>query len=129
MVACCGAAPPGLEACTTSPPSVPRGIDALLEAYLHVEVRVDTGYQALVRDHPGQVTAPPLKSDPVARLARHLEWQTARKTQSSQRIPVECAIAEAKWWRVLQRFTGRRELLDETINAIAGLVSDRAITW
>jgi hypothetical protein len=43
--------------------------------------------------------------------------------------PVEHAIAEAKWWRVLQRFTGRRELLGETINAIAGLVSDRTITW
>jgi hypothetical protein len=62
-------------------------------------------------------------------MARHLEWQTARKAQSSQRIPVEHAIAEAKWWRVLQRFTGRCELLPETVNAVAGIVSDRAITW
>lgn len=90
---------------------------------------VDTGYQGLARDHPSQVTAPPPKPDPAAPLARHLEWQTARKAQSSQRIPVEHAIAEAKRWRVLQRFTGRRELLPETINAIAGIVSDRAITW
>ena len=52
-----------------------------------------------------------------------------RKAQSSQRIPVEHAIAEHKWWRVLQRFTGRRELLPDTINAIAGIVSHRAITW
>lgn len=31
----------------------------------------------------------------------------------------------------LQRFTGRRELLPETINAIAGLVSDKSagLTW
>jgi hypothetical protein len=29
----------------------------------------------------------------------------------------------------LQRFTGRRELLPETINAIAGVVSGRTITW
>jgi hypothetical protein len=32
---------------------------------------------------------------------------------------------------VLQRFTGRRELLPETINAIAGLVSGKSagLTW
>jgi hypothetical protein len=30
---------------------------------------------------------------------------------------------------VLQRFTGRRELLPEAINAIAGIVSDRTVTW
>jgi hypothetical protein len=107
-----------------------EGIDALLEAHPQVDVLVDTGYQGLARDHPDQVSAPPpLKPDPQAPLARHLEWQTARKAQSSHRIPVEHAIAEAKWWRVLQRFTGRRELLPETINAIAGIVSDRTITW
>ncbi|OJF10553.1 hypothetical protein BG844_31565 [Couchioplanes caeruleus subsp. caeruleus] len=63
------------------------------------------------------------------------EQQTARehdrKRQSSPRIAVEHTIAELKWWRVLQRFTGRRELLPETINAIAGLVSDKSagLTW
>ncbi|MDG4786372.1 hypothetical protein O7626_10600 [Micromonospora sp. WMMD1102] len=51
------------------------------------------------------------------------------KHQSSQRIRVGHAIAELKWWRQLQRFTGRRELLSETMNAVAGLVSDRMITW
>jgi hypothetical protein len=45
-------------------------------------------------------------------------------THSSQH-----GIAEHNWWRVWQRFTGRRELLPETVNAIAGIVSDRAITW
>jgi len=43
--------------------------------------------------------------------------------------PVEHAIVEVKWWRVLQRFTGRRELLPETITAVAGSVSDQTITW
>jgi len=51
---------------------------------------------------------------------------TDRKHQSSQRIAAEHTIAELKWWRVLQRFTGRRELLPETINAVAGLVSDKS---
>jgi DDE superfamily endonuclease/Helix-turn-helix of DDE superfamily endonuclease len=106
-----------------------EGIDALLDAYPDVNVLVDSGYQGLAKDHPGQVSAPPLKLRPGAAQPRQAAWETERKTQSSQRIPVEHAIAELKWWRVLQRFTGRRELLPETIRAIAGLVSDRAITW
>jgi hypothetical protein len=60
---------------------------------------------------------------------RQVAWEAKRKAQSSQRIRVEHAIAEHKWWRVLQRFTGRRELLPDTINAVAGIVSARAITW
>jgi DDE superfamily endonuclease len=125
----CGATRPGRMHDLTAVRT--EGIDALLDAYPQVEVLVDTGYQGLARDHPDQVSAPPLKPRPEAPVARHLEWQADRTTQSSQRIPVEHAIAETKWWRVLQRFTGRRELLPETINAIAGLVSDRAagITW
>lgn len=42
-----------------------------------------------------------------------------RERRSSQRIAVEHTIAELKWWRVLQRFTGRRELLPETAVAVA----------
>jgi hypothetical protein len=47
----------------------------------------------------------------------------------AERIPVEHAIAELKWCRQLQRFTGHREPLPETIDAVAGLVSDRMTTW
>jgi hypothetical protein len=32
----------------------------------------------------------------------------------AQRIPVEHAIAELKWWRPLRRYTGRRQLLPAT---------------
>src|SRR3954463_8165835 len=106
-----------------------EGIDALLEAYPQVDMVVATGYHGLARDPPGQVTAPPLKPDPQAPLARHLEWENDRKARSSHRISVEHAIAEAKPWPVLHRFTSRRDLLPETINAVAGLVSDRTITW
>ncbi|MBJ7596771.1 MAG: hypothetical protein DLM67_05360 [Candidatus Nephthysia bennettiae] len=35
-------------------------------------------------------------------------------------------IAEPKQWRPLQRWTGRRETLPETMVAIGALVSDRA---
>ncbi|BCJ67979.1 hypothetical protein [Polymorphospora rubra] len=75
------------------------------------------------------MVAPPLKLRPGAAEARQIAWEAERRRQSSRRIPVEHAIAELKWWRQLQRFTGRRELLPETMNAVAGLVSDRMITW
>ncbi len=106
-----------------------EGIDAQLDAYPQAKVLVDAGYQGLAREHPAQVGAPPLKLRPGAPQARQDQWETERKGQSSRRIPVEHAIAELKWWRQLQRFTGRREVLPETIAAVAGLVSDRMITW
>jgi hypothetical protein len=108
-----------------------EGVDALLDAYPDVRLLVDAGYQGLARDHHDQVCAPPLKLRPGAPPEQQSEWEHNRKHQSSQRIPVEHTIAELKWWRVLQRFTGRRELLPETINAIASLVSDKSagLTW
>jgi hypothetical protein len=53
-------------------------------------------------------------------------WEQARHAQSSTRICVEHAIADSKNWRPPQRWTGRREYLPETIQAIGSLVSDRA---
>jgi hypothetical protein len=108
-----------------------EGIDALLDAYPDVKLLVDAGYQGLARDHRDKVSAPPLKLRPGASPEQQTDWEHNRKHQSSQRIAVEHTIAELKWWRVLQRFTGRRELLPETINAIAGLVSDKSagLTW
>jgi hypothetical protein len=123
----CGAHWPGRTHDTTAART--EGIDTLLDAYPQVTVFVDAGYQGLAEDHPDQVTAPPLKLRPGTPPARQVGWEAERKAQSSQRIPVEHAIAELKWWRLLQRFTGRRELLPETFNAIAGLVSDRTVTW
>ena len=123
----CGATRPGRMHDTTA--LRVEGIDTLLQQYPQVKALVDAGYQGLAKDHPDQVTAPPLKLRPGALPSRQAAWEAQRKAQSSQRIPVEHAIAEHKWWRVLQRFTGRRELLPETINAIAGIVSDRTITW
>ena len=125
----CGATRPGrMHDLTTARV---EGVDALLDAYPDVKLLVDAGYQGLARDHHDQVSAPPLKPRPAAPPEHHSAWERNRKHQSSQRIAVEHTIAELKWWRVLQRFTGRRELLPETINAIAGLVSDKSagLTW
>ena len=77
-----------------------EGIDALLDAYPHVQVLVDAGYQGLAKEHPEQVSAPPLKLRPGAPTARQIQWEAERKHQSSRRIPVEHAIAELKWWRL-----------------------------
>lgn len=125
----CGSTRPGRMHDATAART--EGIDTLLTLHPDVKLLVDAGYQGLARDHPGQVSAPPLKPRPGACAERQAQWQAERTTQSSQRIPVEHAIAEHKWWRLLQRFTGRRELLPDTINAIAGLVSDRSsgLTW
>ncbi len=79
----------------------------------------------LARDFGGQVSAPPKKPSKDATETQLAEYNTARKTQSSQRICVEHAIAEPKQWRPLQRYIGRREHFEDTMLAIAGLVSDR----
>jgi hypothetical protein len=83
----------------------------------------------LANDHPDQVTAPPLKPKKDAPPQQVAEWEAARKAQSSQRIPAEHAIALIKWWRPLQRYTGRRHLLPGIIRAVTGLAADRAAAW
>lgn len=103
-----------------------EGIDDLLDAFPEVNLLVDAGYRGLAKDHPEQVIAPPLKPKKDAPPNEILAYETARKSQSSQRIPAEHAIAEIKWWRTLQRFTGRRDVLPEVIRAVTALASDRA---
>ena len=87
---------------------------------------MDASYRGLHRDHPGQVSVPPKKpgKDPAPEVTRAREQ--ARHAQSSTRICAGHAIAGSKNWRSLQRWTGRREYLPETIQAVGSLVSDRA---
>jgi hypothetical protein len=103
-----------------------EGIDDLIDNYPNVQFLVDAGYRGLAKDHPDQVIAPPLKPKKDASAEDVTAYEATRKAQSSQRIPAEHAIAAIKWWRTLQRFTGRRDTLPETIRAVAGLASDRA---
>ncbi|MCW2639820.1 MAG: hypothetical protein JWP76_2126 [Dactylosporangium sp.] len=102
-----------------------EGVEDLLRQYPKVRARVDSGYQGLARDFGEQVSAPPKKPPADATDAQRAEYDIARKAQSSQRICVEHAIAEPKAWRPLQRYIGRREHFEDTVLAIAGLVSDR----
>ena len=101
------------------------GVDGLLDQF-PVEAEMDAGYRGLHRDHPAQVSVPPKKPAKDAPPEVIKAWEQARHDQSSQRICVEHAIADSKNWRSLQRWTGRREYLPETIQAIGSLVSDRA---
>jgi DDE superfamily endonuclease/Helix-turn-helix of DDE superfamily endonuclease len=102
-----------------------EGIEDLLRHYPQVTAEVDSGYQGLARDFPGQVTAPPEKPGKDAAPSQVTEREAARKQQSSRRICVEHAIAEPRQWRPLQRYIGRREYFGQTALAIGGLVSDR----
>jgi hypothetical protein len=102
------------------------GIDNLLEQFPDVTCQMDAGYRGLHRDHPAQVSVPPKKPAKDAAPQTAHAWEQARHAQSSTRICVEHAIADSKNWRPLQRWTGRREYLPETIQAIGSLVSDRA---
>jgi hypothetical protein len=102
-----------------------EGIEDLLCSHTDVKARVDSGYQGLSRDFPGQVTTPPKKPSKDATAEQAAAYEHARHQQSSQRICVEHAIAEPKQWRPLQRWIGRRDSFEETFQAIAGLVSDR----
>ena len=119
----CGATRPGRMHDVTALRT--EGIEDLLRQYPKVRARVDSGYQGLARDFPEQISAPPRKPPTDATRQQHREYQAARKDQSSQRICVEHAIAEPKAWRPLQRYIGRREHFEDTMLAIAGLVSDR----
>jgi len=103
-----------------------EGIEDLLRQYPKVKAKVDSGYQGLARDFPDQVTAPPKKPAKDADDTQRAEYDRIRHAQSSQRICVEHTIAEPKQWRPLQRYIGRREHFEDTITAIAGLVSDRS---
>jgi len=102
-----------------------EGIEDLLRRHPGVTADVDSRYQGLARDFPGQVTAPPEKPGKDATPGQVTEREAARKQQSSRRICIEHAIAEPKQWRTMQRYIGRRQYFGDTALAIAGLVSDR----
>ena len=102
-----------------------EGIAEQLRLYPNVQVLVDAGYRGLMREYPNQVAGPPKRPARTAPTGDVSEFEQARKAQSSERISVEHGIAEAKAWRSLQRWIGKRDHLPETVAAIASLASDR----
>jgi hypothetical protein len=106
-----------------------EGLDDLLGQYPTVKFLVDSGYRGLANEHSDQVIAPPHKPKKGASPEQIAAYQAVRKAQSSQRISAEHAIALIKWWRPLQRYTGRRDVLPDIIRAVTGLAADRAAAW
>ncbi|WP_234326531.1 transposase [Streptomyces sp. NRRL S-495] len=105
-----------------------EGIDDLFRQFPKVQVLLDDGYLGLRRDHPGKALTPPRKPNKIAAPEVHEAREQARHDHSSQRIPVEHALADHKRWKGLARWTHRRDTLPATYLAIAGLVSDRTAT-
>ena len=103
-----------------------EGIADLLTRFPQVKLLVDAGYRGLAKAFPDQVEAPPKKPKKDAAAEEIAACEEQRHKQSSERICVEHANADLKKWRHLQRYLGNRDDFDETFQAIAGLVSDRA---
>ena len=103
-----------------------EGIADLLTRFPQVRLKVDAGYRGLAKEFPDQVHAPPKKPKKDATPEEVAAYEEQRHKQSSERICVEHANADLKKWRPLQRYLGNRDDFDETFQAIAGLVSDRA---
>ncbi|MBT2401756.1 transposase family protein [Streptomyces sp. ISL-100] len=100
------------------------GLVKLLADGPAVEILADAGYQGLGAQTGGRVVTPPhrkfKKNAPDWYEEIH---ERQRKAHSSRRIRVEHGIAHLKNWRALTRHLGRREHMDDTVQAVACLLS------
>ncbi|MFI6864314.1 transposase family protein [Streptomyces sp. NPDC050421] len=111
------------------------GLVKLLADGPAVEILADAGNQGLGAQTSERVVTPPhrkFKKDAPDWYEKMHERQ--RKARSSRRIRVEHGIAHLKNWRALSRHLGRREHMDTTVRAVAGLLSqqqtaDRIPAW
>ncbi|MFD9865602.1 transposase family protein [Streptomyces alboflavus] len=102
------------------------GLVDLLSRRAGLVILADAGYQGLGAQTGGQVITPPHRKFKKNAPPWWKETFTQRrKDHSLRRIRVEHGIAHLKNWRTLARHHGRRELLDDTVQAIAGLASIR----
>ncbi|TVZ94915.1 DDE superfamily endonuclease [Streptomyces sp. BK340] len=102
------------------------GLVRLLSDGPAVEILADAGYQGLGAQTGGRVVTPPhrkfKKNAPDWYEELH---ERQRKAHSSRRIRVEHGIAHLKNWRALARHLGHREHTSDTVQAIAGLLSQQ----
>ncbi|MEU5373910.1 transposase family protein [Streptomyces sp. NPDC005951] len=120
----CSPTRPG--SCTDITHARELGLVKLLADGPAVEILADAGYQGLGAQTGGRVVTPPrrkFKKNPPDWYEEMHERQ--RKARSSRRIRVEHGIAHLKNWRALARYLGRRERMDDTVQAVAGLLSQQ----
>lgn len=100
-----------------------------VEILADADADADAGCQGLGARTGGRVVTLPhrkvKKNDPDWYEEVH---ERQRKAHSSRRIRVEHGIAHLKNWRVLTRHLGRRECMDDTVQAVAGLLSQQQTT-
>ncbi|TDD33612.1 transposase family protein [Saccharopolyspora elongata] len=122
----CGATTRGSTADITQ--ARQAGVTDWLEHTMAVEILTDAGYQGLGAQTCGQVLTPMLKHHKkrLERMPGIGELRVAqRKSHARRRVRVEHGIAHLKNWGSLARHLGCRESLDDTVRAIAGLLSDQ----
>lgn len=123
----CGATRAG--SCADITQARQAGLVDLLQHTPAPAILADAGYQGLGAQTGGRIITPPhrkFRKNPPAWYEQHYACQ--RKSHSSRRIRVEHGIAHLKNWKALTRHHGRRETLDDTIRAVAGLLSDHQRT-
>ncbi|WP_435227266.1 transposase family protein [Streptomyces sp. Tue6028] len=91
-----------------------EGIAEQLRLHPSAKSQVDAEYAGLAKEFPRQVTAPPKKPKDEACDGAKRAWHEARRRQSSARFCVEHTDAELRQWAPQRRFTGRREIYEET---------------
>ncbi|MFF3853564.1 transposase family protein [Micromonospora sp. NPDC002575] len=106
-------------------------VDLLLHTPLGVQVLADAGYQGLGTDTNGVVITP--KPKPQKRRTSLPPSVVAAHDAPGNGTPRNASASSTssehlKNWRILGRYHGRREHLDFTIRAIAGLLSDHQHT-
>ena len=77
-----------------------EGIEDLLRRHPDVRAEVDTGYQGLARDFPGQVSAPPKKpgKDATAAEAADLRAGPPHRSQYALALPLGCVGLARRFW-------------------------------
>ena len=107
------------------------GLADWLQHTFGVEILTDAGYQGLGAQTLGQIISPTTKHQKkrLERMPSIAELRDAqRKAHARRRVRVEHTIAHMKNWRTLARHLGRRDTLNDTIRAVAGLLSDHQHT-
>nr|WP_233841565.1 transposase [Streptomyces microflavus] len=120
----CGPTRPG--SCADITHARELGLVKLLADGPAVEILADAGYQGLGAQTGGRVVTPPhrkFKKDAPDWYEEVHEHR--RKAHSSRRIRVEHGIAHMKNWRALARHLGRREHMDDTVQAVASLLTQQ----
>ncbi|MFB8215707.1 transposase family protein [Streptomyces anulatus] len=112
--------PTGPGSCADITHARELGLVKLLADGPAVEILADAGYQGLGAQTGGRVVTPPhrkfKKNAPDWYEEMH---ERQRKAHSSRHIRVKHGIAHLKNWRALARHLGRRERMDDTVQAVA----------